>query len=50
MVILANAENNALLNRLAERLVQVGVETLGKGQAKADAKKQVDTPAEKVTE
>ena len=47
---LANAENNELLNRLADRLVQVEVETLDEEQPKADAKAQVDTLAEKVKE
>ena len=50
LVTLANADNNALLKRLADRLVQMEVETLGKGQAKADVKAQVDILAEKVTE
>ena len=50
LVTLANADNNALLKRLADRLVQMEVETLGKGQAKADAKAQVDILAEMVTE
>jgi len=47
---LANGENYVPLNRLADSLVQAEVETLCEEQAKADAKAQVDTLAEKVTE
>ena len=47
---LANAENNALLNRLGDRLMPLEVETLCEEQAKTNAKAEVDTLAEKVTE
>ena len=41
MATLGNAENNDFLNRLADRLVQVEVETLDEEQPKADSKAQV---------
>ena len=50
MPTLANAENDALVSPLADRLAEVEVETLGEGQAKKEAYAQVGRLAEKVTE
>ena len=50
MATIANGENDALVNTLAERLADLEVETLGQGQAEEDAEAQVDTLAEKVIE
>ena len=50
MAILANAENDALVNALADWLVDVKVEKLGEEKAKKEAGAQVGTLAEKITE
>ena len=50
MATLANAENDALVNKLAHSLAEVEVETLREGQGKKKAEAQVGTLAEKVTE
>ena len=50
MATLANAENDALVNKLAHRLAELEVETLGEGQGKKETEAQVGTLAEKVKE
>ena len=50
MATLANAENDALVNALADWLADVEVETVGEGKAKEKAEAKVGTRAEKITE
>ena len=50
MATLANAENDALVNTLADWLADVEVETLGEEKAKKETEAQVGTLDEKITE
>ena len=50
MPTVANAENDALVNTLADWLAEVEVETLGEGKTKKEAEAHVGKLAEKVTE
>ena len=47
---LANAENDSLVNILADWLSDVEVETVGEEKAKKETEAQVGTLAEKITE
>ena len=50
MATLANAENDAMVNTLADWLADVEVETFGEEKAKKEAEAHVGTLAEKKTE
>ena len=50
MPTVANAENDALVDTLADWLAEVEVETLGEGKTKKEAEAHVGKLVEKVTE